>query len=130
MLLGYARVSQSDQNLDLQTDALTAAGCKRVFVDRMSGVRTDRPGLAEALAFARDGDVLAVWRLDRLGRSLAHLIDTITSLNTKGIGYRRSSVFVLRDQILPYTEIYLGKDPAQTHQFHGFAIGIQFRVNY
>jgi DNA invertase Pin-like site-specific DNA recombinase len=88
MLIGYARVSTEDQTLDLQRDALTKAGCERLFTDTMSGASATRPGLTEALAFARPGDTLVVWRLDRLGRSLRHLIDTITDLAARGVGFR------------------------------------------
>ena len=88
MLVGYARVSTLDQNLDLQIDALQGAGCERTFTDRTSGARADRPGLREALAFARQGDVLAVWKCDRLSRSLAHLIETVQELERRGIGFR------------------------------------------
>ncbi len=73
MLAGYARVSTLDQNPELQLDALGAAGCERIFEDRASGARSDRPGLAEALDWMRKGDTLVVWRLDRLGRSLPQL---------------------------------------------------------
>ncbi|MDS7891536.1 recombinase family protein, partial [Klebsiella michiganensis] len=69
-LIGYARVSTAEQDTALQTDALRNAGCERVFEDTASGAKADRPGLADALAYLRDGDVLVVWRLDRLGRSL------------------------------------------------------------
>jgi DNA invertase Pin-like site-specific DNA recombinase len=88
MLVGYARVSTIDQNLDLQIDALQAAGCERIFSDHTSGARTDRPGLGEALAFARDGDLLVVWKLDRLSRSLSHLVETVQELERRGIGFR------------------------------------------
>src|SRR5664279_401178 len=89
MLIGYARVSTAEQTLDLQQDALTQAGCGRVFTDTASGSKTDRAGLTEALSFLRDGeDTLVVWRLDRLGRSLRHLIDTLTLLQDRGIGFR------------------------------------------
>src|SRR5512146_2655675 len=88
MLVGYARVSTADQTLGLQNDALTQAGCERVFTDTASGSRTDRPGLDEALEFLRPGDTLVVWRLDRLGRSLRHLIDTLGGLDQRGIGFR------------------------------------------
>ena len=74
--VGYARVSTADQDLTLQLDALAGAGCAPVFEDTASGARADRPGLAAALAYARRGDVLVVWKLDRLGRSLPHLIET------------------------------------------------------
>lgn len=86
--IGYARVSTSEQDPTLQLDALTRAGCTRVFEDTASGARTDRPGLTAALSFLREGDVLVVWKLDRLGRSLPHLVETITLLEAKGIGFR------------------------------------------
>ncbi|MDP9374147.1 MAG: recombinase family protein [Chloroflexota bacterium] len=88
MLVGYARVSTAEQTLALQEDALNAAGCERLFTDTLSGAKTDRPGLAQALAFLRPGDVLVVWRLDRLGRSLKALIETLTTLEGRGIGFR------------------------------------------
>lgn len=88
MLVGYARVSTSDQNLDLQRDALIQAGCERIFTDVASGAKADRTGLTEALAFLREGDTFAVWKLDRLGRSLGHLIETVTGLSVRNIGFR------------------------------------------
>ena len=87
-LIGYARVSTSVQDTALQIDALLKAGCERVFDDTASGVKTERPGLADALAYLRDGDVLTVWRLDRLGRSMRHLIEIISELEARGIGFR------------------------------------------
>ena len=87
-LIGYARASTPDQKLSLQHDALERAGCDRVFDDQASGTRTDRPGLAEALAYLRAGDTLVVWKLDRLGRSMSHLIEKIGELATRGIGFR------------------------------------------
>lgn len=84
--IGYARVSTDGQSPDLQLDALKAAGCERIFTDTASGVKTDRPGLASALEFARPGDVLVVWRLDRLGRSVKHLIELANDLQARGVG--------------------------------------------
>ena len=88
MLVGYARVSTEDQNLDLQKDALQKAGCEKLFTDIASGAKDERAGLAEATAFLRPGDTLAVWKLDRLGRSLEHRIETVTTLQAKKIGFR------------------------------------------
>src|SRR3954468_17313350 len=88
MLIGYARISTTDQTLALQQDALTTAGCNRIFTDTASGSRTDRPGLAEALRYVRTGDTLVVWRLDRLGRALPHLIQTVRSLEERGVHFR------------------------------------------
>jgi len=87
-LIGYARVSTQDQDLALQLDALRAVGCDRVFEDRASGAKADRPGLTAALSYVRDRDVLVVWKLDRLGRSMAHLIETVTNLETRKVGLR------------------------------------------
>jgi DNA invertase Pin-like site-specific DNA recombinase len=86
--IGYARVSTLDQDPALQLDALTAAGCSKIFEDRISGARADRPGLRQVLEYARDGDVLIVWKLDRLGRSLPHLIETVAALEKRGVGFR------------------------------------------
>jgi len=88
MLIGYARISTHDQNLALQRDALTAADCEKIFTDVASGGQTERHGLTDAMNQLRPGDTLVVWRLDRLGRSLRHLIDTVTGLQTRGIGFR------------------------------------------
>src|SRR3954453_12494666 len=88
MFVGYARVSTTDQTLDLQHDALTKAGCTRIFTDTASGAQTERKGLTEALAYVRPGDTLVVWRLDRLGRSPKQPIPTIPSLNERGVGFR------------------------------------------
>jgi DNA invertase Pin-like site-specific DNA recombinase len=88
MLIGYARVSTHDQTLALQQDALEKAGCTRIFTDTASGAKTERKGLDEAIAYVRNGDVLVVWRLDRLGRSLPHLITTMTNLEERGIGFK------------------------------------------
>jgi DNA invertase Pin-like site-specific DNA recombinase len=88
MLLGYARVSTDQQDHALQLDALRAAGCDKLFVETASGTRTDRPELAKALEQARQGDVLVVWRLDRLARSLRHLIDIADDLNRRGVALK------------------------------------------
>ena len=86
--IGYARVSTSEQRLDLQLSGLKEDHCERIFEDTVSGVKTDRPGLTEALAYLRSGDTLVVWKLDRLGRSMIHLIETVTALNKRGIQFR------------------------------------------
>jgi len=88
MLIGYARVSTVDQNLALQRDALTEAGCGKIFTEQMSGAVTDRPALHDALEFARSGDTLIVWKLDRLARSMKQLIETVETLRLKSIGFR------------------------------------------
>ena len=88
MRIGYARVSSQDQNPDLQLDALRAAGCKRIFVETASGAQRDRPELAAALSYMRAGDSLVVWKLDRLGRSLSHLIRIVEDLKMRGVAFR------------------------------------------
>ena len=88
MLIGYARVSTVDQNLGLQRDALTEAGCQKIFTEQMSGAVADRPALHDAVEFARSGDTLIVWKLDRLARSMKQLVETIETLRAKGIGFR------------------------------------------
>lgn len=88
MLIGYARVSTEDQSLDLQRDALKASGCARVFEDKVSGAKADRPGLNRALDQLREGDTLVVWRLDRLGRSLKDLILRAEELKERGVGLK------------------------------------------
>ncbi|GAB2939208.1 recombinase family protein [Rhodococcus aerolatus] len=87
-LLGYARVSTTVQDPALQHDALSAAGCWRTFTDTASGSKTDRPQLGEVMAALRPDDTLVVWRLDRLGRSLPHLIETVRGLESRGVGFR------------------------------------------
>jgi DNA invertase Pin-like site-specific DNA recombinase len=88
MLIGYSRVSTQEQTLNLQKDALHNAGCNKIFTDTASGAKTERKGLEEALNYVRKGDTLVVWRLDRLGRSLPHLITTMTDLEERGIGFK------------------------------------------
>lgn len=86
--IGYARVSTSDQDTALQLDALRKADCEKLFEDKASGVRADRIGLAEAIRYVREGDTLTVWKLDRLGRSMKHLVENINELEGRGVGFR------------------------------------------
>jgi len=88
MLIGYARVSTQDQNLELQREALAKAGCERIFEDRASGSRTDREGLARAMDMLRSGDTLVVWKLDRLGRSVKQLVDLVGELQQRGVQFK------------------------------------------
>lgn len=88
MLIGYARVSTDDQNLDLQIDALTEVGCSKIMKDHLSGAKVKREGLKKALDFAREGDCIVVWRLDRLSRSLKDLIDMVTLLEERKVGLK------------------------------------------
>ncbi len=88
MLIGYARVSTEDQHLDLQHDALKKAGCEKTYEDKKSGAKADRPGLAAALEYARAGDQLVVWRLDRLGRSISDLIALVRQMDEAGVQLR------------------------------------------
>ena len=88
MLIGYGRVSTQDQNLTLQREALINAGCEKVFEDKVSGTRADRPGLSKTLEMLREGDTLVVWKLDRLGRSVKQLVDMVSELNKQGIQFK------------------------------------------
>lgn len=88
MIVGYARVSTQDQNAQLQVDALRAAGCEKVFIERKTGSNKDRPELNRCLEILRNGDQLIVWRLDRLGRSLKDLIDLVTEFENNGVGFQ------------------------------------------
>lgn len=88
MLVGYARVSTHEQHLDLQLDALKDAGCEKIFTDKISGSKSYRDGLKQAMEFMREGDTLVVWRLDRLGRSLKQLIEIVNELSSKEIGFK------------------------------------------
>jgi DNA invertase Pin-like site-specific DNA recombinase len=96
MLVGYVRVSTIEQNASLQIDALKQAGCERLFQDKVSGAKTERPGLQEALDFLRNGDSLVIWQLDRLGRSLKHLLETVAHLEERGIGFRSLQEALIR----------------------------------
>jgi DNA invertase Pin-like site-specific DNA recombinase len=86
--MGYARVSTQDQKLDLQNDALRKAGCKKIFEDKASGSHAERPGLNKVLEMLREGDTLVVWKLDRLGRSVKHLVDLVTGLAKQGVHFK------------------------------------------
>ncbi len=88
MKIGYARVSTADQHLRMQEDALKSAGCEEVYTDIVSGVKSQRPGLDKALSYLREGDTLVVWKLDRLGRSIQHLIHTVNILIEKKISFK------------------------------------------
>jgi DNA invertase Pin-like site-specific DNA recombinase len=88
MNVGYARVSTADQTLNLQMDALKKAGCGQIYTDTASGAKAERKGLEDALSYVREGDILVVWRLDRLGRSLKDLIERLTELHQRNIGFR------------------------------------------
>lgn len=98
-LLGYARVSTTDQTVDPQSDALSAAGCFKVWTETASGATTTRPQLSDLLSHLRDGDTLVVWRLDRLGRSLPHLLQTVEDLAARGVGFK--SLTVNGHEVLP-----------------------------
>jgi DNA invertase Pin-like site-specific DNA recombinase len=88
LLIGYARVSTDDQDLQLQLDALKRAKCKRLFTDKMTGATQDRPGLNDALSHLREGDTLVVWKLDRLGRTVKGLVDFVTELERQGVNFK------------------------------------------
>ena len=88
MLIGYARVSTQEQNLEPQRDALRQAGCQKIFDDQISGTQAGRPGLAKALEMLREGDTLVVWKLDRLGRSVKQLVDLVGELHQQGVQFR------------------------------------------
>ncbi len=87
MKIGYVRISKQEQNEELQIDALKKAGCDKWFLDKMTGSKAERKGLDEVLAYVRPGDIFVVWKLDRAGRSLTHLIELLKSLNERGIGF-------------------------------------------
>ena len=88
MNIGYSRISTSDQNLELQLDELKKAGCEKIFQDVASGSKDERKGLQDAMNFARQGDCIVIWKLDRLSRSLRHLIDTVNQLKDRGVGLK------------------------------------------
>ena len=88
MLIGYARVSSEDQNLDLQIDALKKTGCSKIFSDKLSGINKKRPGLDDALSHLRSGDTFVIWKLDRLGRNLKGLIELVGKLEETGVHFQ------------------------------------------
>lgn len=88
MLIGYARVSKFEQNIDLQTDALKSLGIEKIYIDKVSGVKSEKPQLNELLKYLRKDDTLVVWRLDRIGRTTVGLIQFVTELNEKGIHFK------------------------------------------
>ncbi|MTK64798.1 MAG: recombinase family protein [Methanobacterium sp.] len=88
MLIGYARVSTQDQNLGLQRDALVKAGCQKIYEDKISGTRAQRPGLDKALEILREGDTIVIWKLDRLGRSVKQLVDLVADLRKQGVQFK------------------------------------------
>lgn len=90
-MIGYARVSTKDQNLKLQAEALEKVGCKKIFDDKISGNKAERPGLSKALEMLREGDIFVVWKLDRLGRSVKHLVEFVGGLHKKGIQFKSLS---------------------------------------
>lgn len=104
MLIGYARVSTQDQNLDLQIDALVKTGCEKVFEDKLSGSRAERPGFAKALEMLREGDTLVVWKLDRLGRSVKNLIDLVGKLHCH---FQKTIAQNIRSELHPRIHIWL-----------------------
>ncbi len=88
MLIGYVRVSTNDQNTELQRNALECAGCELIFEDKISGTKSDRPGLKKLLRTLSAGDTLVVWKLDRLGRSMRHLVILVEELRERGVNFR------------------------------------------
>lgn len=119
MRVGYARVSTSVQNLDLQMDALHNHGCEEIFTDKVSGAKDKRTGLEEALRFVRPGDTLVVWRLDRLGRNMQHLIQIVNNLNERGISFHSLQENITMDKSSATGQL----------MFHLFAAFAEFERN-
>ncbi len=119
MLIGYARVSTGLQNLDLQMDALTHHGCEKILHDKLSGAKKQRPGLEQALQYAREGDMIVVWRLDRLGRNMQDLIQIVNNLNERGIGFHSLQENLTMNQ----------KNATGQLMFHLFAAFAEFERN-
>ena len=108
MLIGYARVSTQDQNLSLQIEAVTEAGCQRIFDDKIGGSRAERPGLAKVMENLREGDTLVVWKLDRLGRGVKNLVDLVTLLHGQGVQFKSLTDAI--DTGTPSGRFRIGKD--------------------
>ena len=106
MIVGYSRVSSADQCLDLQMDALRAAGCERIYADKMSGAETNRPELQKCLAQLKKGDILVIFKFDRLGRSLKHLVNTVLDLNDRGVDLVVTSMAI--DTRTPHGRLVFG----------------------
>ncbi|MEF7566046.1 recombinase family protein [Cytobacillus firmus] len=119
MKVGYARVSTGVQNLDLQFDALREHGCEEIFTDKISGVRDKRQGLEAALRFVRSGDTIVVWRLDRLGRNMQHLIEIVNELNDRGISFHSLQENITMDKASATGQL----------MFHLFAAFSEFERN-
>lgn len=121
MKVGYARVSTGVQNLDLQLDALKEHGCEEIFTDKISGAKDKRQGLEDALRFVRTGDAIVVWRLDRLGRNMQHLIKIVNDLNDRGISFhslrtrpvQRDNLCFIFLQLLPNLSVILFRSVQQ-----------------
>ena len=116
--IGYARVSTNEQTLDLQRDALHQAGCLKTFTDRISGAADERQGLDAALAYLRPGDTLVVWKLDRLGRSLKHLIATVAALQEQEIEFRslteQIDTGLTHEQLIYATMVYWAEEQTRS----------------
>ena len=117
--IGYARVSTGLQNLDLQEDSLKKFGCDKIFTDHMSGAKSNRPGLETAIDFVRAGDILVVWRLDRLGRNMEDLISIVNRLNERGVGFHSLQENITMDKSSSTGQL----------MFHLFAAFAEFERN-
>ena len=108
MKIGYARVSTGLQNLDLQEDSLKKHGCDKIFTDYISGAKSKRPGLENAIEFAREGDTIVVWRLDRLGRNMEDLISVVNRLNNQGVSFHSLQENITMDKSSSTGQLILG----------------------
>ena len=119
MKIGYARVSTGLQNLDLQKDSLNQFGCEKIFIDQLSGAKSKRSGLESAIEFARSGDLIIVWRLDRLGRNMEDLISIVNRLNERGISFHSLQENITMDKSSSTGQL----------MFHLFAAFAEFERN-